>query len=153
MTKKYIGTKTITAWATEKDGVSGYTMKYADGYASWSPKSAFEEAYRAIEGEGQNLSFGDALHMLKLGKTVARAGWNGKGMCLYLQNGSHDFVGYPDVVPGDIAGVPSAHFDRGDSGTVTRMPSVCMLTAGGQIVVGWTPNQIDMLASDWKVVV
>ncbi len=46
MQKQYIGTKIITAWPEEKDGREGYGVRYADGYTSWSPKEAFEEAYR-----------------------------------------------------------------------------------------------------------
>lgn len=34
--------------------------------------------------ENQMLTFGDAIEQLKLGKTVARQGWNGKGMFLFL---------------------------------------------------------------------
>lgn len=48
MTQHYVGTKIIVAWAAEKDGQPGYGVKYADGYTSWSPAAAFEEAYLAI---------------------------------------------------------------------------------------------------------
>lgn len=45
MTQHYIGTKIIEAWPAQKDGVDGYSVKYADGYTSWSPKDVFEAAY------------------------------------------------------------------------------------------------------------
>lgn len=45
MTHEYIGTKQVTAWPQEKEGQSGYAVKYADGYISWSPKGVFEAAY------------------------------------------------------------------------------------------------------------
>lgn len=77
MTHEYIGTKIITAWPAQKDGQPGYGVKYEDGYISWSPQGTFEAAYRQAEGHGQCLTFGDALHFLKLGRRVARAGWNG----------------------------------------------------------------------------
>ena len=48
MTQHYIGTKIVEAWAQEKDGLPGYAVKYADGYVSWSPADAFEEAYLPI---------------------------------------------------------------------------------------------------------
>ena len=48
MTQHYVGTKIIVAWPAEKDGQPGYGVKYADGYTSWSPAAAFEEAYLAI---------------------------------------------------------------------------------------------------------
>lgn len=66
--KKYIGTKTILArpmskWeaydenllkagviATQEDkNTQGYEVLYEDGYHSWSPKEAFDKAYRLAE--------------------------------------------------------------------------------------------------------
>ena len=51
--KRYIGTKIIHAEPRDKNygpaeqqGQSGYTVVYPDGYTSWSPAAAFEEAYR-----------------------------------------------------------------------------------------------------------
>lgn len=48
MTHEYVGTKIVTAWPQEKDGKSGYAVKYSDGYTSWSPKAQFEEAYEDL---------------------------------------------------------------------------------------------------------
>lgn len=45
MTQYYIGTKQIEAWPADKDGKSGYAVRYPDGYTSWSPKETFEGAY------------------------------------------------------------------------------------------------------------
>lgn len=44
----YVGTKIVRAWPEEKDGKPGYAVTYKDGYKSWSPKEAFEEAYRPL---------------------------------------------------------------------------------------------------------
>lgn len=44
-TSMYVGTKIVTAWPEEKDGASGYAVKYEDGYTSWSPKQVFEQSY------------------------------------------------------------------------------------------------------------
>jgi hypothetical protein len=48
MTQEYIGTKQITGWPADKDGIEGFAVKYADGYTSWSPKDVFEAAYLPI---------------------------------------------------------------------------------------------------------
>ena len=53
VTQHYIGTKQVTAWPAEKDGVAGYGITYPDGYQSWSPKAVFESAYLAM-GEGND---------------------------------------------------------------------------------------------------
>ena len=66
--KKYIGTKMVEAepmtrgdynkykgWNIATNGSStdeGYLVKYPDNYISWSPKSAFDEAYSEI-GENE----------------------------------------------------------------------------------------------------
>lgn len=44
MTQHYVGTKIVMAWEQDKDGQPGYSVKYNDGYISWSPKAQFEEA-------------------------------------------------------------------------------------------------------------
>ena len=140
MTHKYIGTKIVTAWSSEKDGLPGYGVKYEDGYTSWSPKEVFESAYRDIEGPVQALNFGDAIHMLKTGKKVTRAGWNGKGMFVFLVDGSTFAVSrkpllgiYPE---GQIVEY-HAHID--------------MKTADDKIVP-WLASQTDVLAEDWALV-
>ena len=128
MTHRYIGTKEITAWEQEKDGQPGYAVKYADGYISWSPKAAFEEAYRVSEGDEQRLTFGDAIHFLKAGKRVARHGWNGKGLWLEMQRPDERskmtlpylYLNYPN----DSANTPGA-----------RVP--------------WLASQTDILCEDW----
>jgi hypothetical protein len=49
MTEHYVGTKIIMAWSqAHADGREGYTVKYEDGYTSWSPKDVFEAAYLPI---------------------------------------------------------------------------------------------------------
>lgn len=64
--KKYVGTKVIEAKpmnrgdynkyrgreipADENPTDNGYLVKYPDGYESWSPAYAFEEAYREYDG-------------------------------------------------------------------------------------------------------
>ena len=140
MTRKYIGTKIITAFPQEKEGKPGYGVIYADGYTSWSPKEVFEESYRAIEREGQALTFGDALHMLKLGKKVARSGWNGKGMFLFLVQGSTFKVNRPPLL-----GI----YPEGSE--INYCPHIDMKTADGK-VVPWLCSQTDALAEDWQVV-
>jgi hypothetical protein len=123
--RRYIGTKEIEAEPQEKDGREGYAVRYPDGYVSWSPKEAFEAAYELAEGEAQLLSFGDAVHFLKAGRRVSRAGWNGKGMWLALQR--------PD-----------------ECCSLMDLPFVYMRTVQGHLVP-WLASQTDILAEDWSV--
>lgn len=136
MTQDYYGTKRVTAWAQERDGQPGYGVKYADGYQSWSPRETFEAAYQPVTA----MSFGHALAALKEGHKVARAGWNGKGMFLFLVAGSTFRVNRPPLLgiyPEGTVIDYHAHID--------------MKTATGE-VVPWLASQTDMLAEDWELV-
>ena len=137
---KYIGVKLIKAKPELKDGVEGYKVVYPqpDGseYTSWSPKDVFEEAYREVNG----MSFGLAIEALKKGHKVSRTGWNGKGMFLFLVQGSTFKVNRPPLLgiyPEGTEIQYHAHID--------------MKTADNQ-VVPWLASQTDMLADDWILV-
>ncbi|WP_454917264.1 DUF2829 domain-containing protein [Xanthobacter sediminis] len=78
----------------------------------------------------RGMSFGDALAALKSGKRVARDGWNGKGMFLFLVPGSTFTIKGTEVPY-------HAHID--------------MKTAQGD-VVPWHGSQTDVLADDWALV-
>lgn len=134
---RYIGTKEITAKPQPNaKGEPGYAVRYADGYSSWSPLAAFEEAYRPL---GAGVTFGDAVFYLKKGKRVARAGWNGKGMFLYL------------VPPGDYpARTEAAKAYWGDDALVPYGAYIAMKTAQ-ENVVPWLASQTDVLAEDWVI--
>lgn len=94
-------------------------------------------------------TFGNAVAALKMGKRVQRAGWNGKGMYVYLKHG------FREVVPGDqpdyVDGVPELLFGHGPLGTVTRLPTLCLKTASGSVLEGWLASQTDVLAEDWAI--
>ena len=86
------------------------------------------------------MDFSDALDFIKLGNKVARAGWNGKGMFIFLVPGSEFVVNRPPLLgiyPEGTKIKYHAHVD--------------MKTADGQ-VVPWLCSQTDMLADDWEVV-
>lgn len=72
----------------------GYKVRYEDGYESFSPQDVFEKAYRESDG----LPFGLAIEAAKMGKKIARAGWNGKN-----QYGALAFVGTSGVQLGWLA--------------------------------------------------
>lgn len=102
-----------------------------------------------------NLTFGQALEAAKLGKAISREGWNGKGMCVYLNHGSIDVEGIPTEKRGDSAfrqdGIKIDMFVSGNTGTVTRLPNLNMKAASGATVTGWLASQTDLLADDWCI--
>jgi len=144
MTQEYYGTKRVTAWpesrvvanGTGQTEKLGYAVRYGDGYVSWSPKDTFEKAYEPVDA----MSFSAAIKALKDGHKIARAGWNGKDMFLYLVPGSTFQVNrapllgiYPEGTEINY----HAHID--------------MKTAQGYCVP-WLASQADMLSDDWFIV-
>lgn len=94
------------------------------------------------------MNFGQAIEAVKTGKSVARAGWNGKNMHVYLNRGSR-----PPKEVADFNGGVSGHlFDMGHKGTSVRMPNLNLRAADGSIVTGWLASQTDILAEDWEIV-
>ena len=149
--KQFIGTKMIHAkpmtrgdfcsyrgWplpAYEMWEDEGFLVVYApDGYESWSPKEVFEAAYRRTDG----LNFGLAIEAAKMGKRIARKGWNGKGMYVFLAHGM-DFH-------------TDADLSELDDQDVEVLDCLVMRTATGAFCPGWLASQTDMLADDWYIV-
>lgn len=91
------------------------------------------------------MNFGKALEALKDGKKVARKGWNGKGMHLYLTTGSD--VPYSKLKPETQKALISY-----PQSTVKINGHIDMKAADDSIVVGWLASQTDMLAEDWIIV-
>ena len=85
------------------------------------------------------MDFGKAIEALKEGKTVARKGWNGNGMFLYLIKGK------------EIASALTYGFGEYEN-EPTITDSIAMKTAQNTIVVGWLASQTDMLAEDWIMI-
>lgn len=84
------------------------------------------------------MDFGQALRLLKQGKRVTRAGWNGKDMFLFLVRGSTFRVNRPPLLGIYPEGTEIAYHAHID-----------MKTAQGY-VVPWLASQSDMLSEDWR---
>lgn len=84
-------------------------------------------------------TFSQALEALKAGKRVSRAGWNGKGMFLFLVPGSTFQVNRPPLL-----GI----YEEGT--TINYQSHIDMKTAQ-DTVVPWQASQSDLLASDWRI--
>lgn len=158
----FVGTKLVKAipmtrleynayrgWELPEDEVgsdAGYLVEYQDGgtanhadhvgYISWSPASVFIKSYFDTS---EGVDFGAAIALLKLGHKVARAGWNGKGMFLFLVQGSTFKVNRPPLL-----GI----YPEGT--TVNYQPHIDMKTAD-DTVVPWLASQSDVLAEDWVI--
>ena len=84
--------------------------------------------------------FGWALYKLKEGYKVARKGWNGRGMFIFLVSGSRFTVNRAPLLGIYPEGTEINYHAHIDMKTADNM------------VVPWLCSQTDMLAEDWMVV-
>lgn len=82
------------------------------------------------------MTFGTAIELLKDGKMVARKGWNGKGMYLFLLRGG-------------LSGTEVSKQHPYIEEKTAIQDCICMFTAQKTICVGWLASQADMLSDDW----
>jgi len=80
------------------------------------------------------MNFGKAIEVLKNGKKVGRAGWNGKGIFIQLQR------------PDEFSKMTHPYIYIDTTGLQTDNP------AAPKSRVPWLASQTDMLAEDWQVV-
>lgn len=93
----------------------------------------------------ETFDFGAAIRALKLGMKVARKGWNGKGMFLWLK---------PAVtVKAEWCKDPMLKkLADANGGEIEALGTICMFTAQHQILSGWLASQADVLSEDWMVI-
>ena len=137
-----------------------YTESSEDNYPKWMRKDEFEKSCLPAEdktccanedepcgcgcNEGEswdpvkNMTFGQALEAVKHGLRVARKGWNGKGMYVFLAK-DPDFHTDADI----------SEFEK-HGAEVSDM--LVLRTAQGTLQPGWLATQSDMLAEDWLIV-
>lgn len=94
------------------------------------------------------MRFGEALEHARKGKKIARHGWNGKGMYVYVKPGR--------IIPLEMWQVtmPSEKptEEEKKKGYVVVNSHLDMVNAQGERIIGWLASQTDMLAFDWYVV-
>jgi len=88
----------------------------------------------------EKFEIGMAVKNMQNGKRVAREGWNGKRMFIFL-------------VPGSVFKVNRAPLlgIYPEGAEINYCPHVDMKTADGKIVP-WLASQTDLLANDWSIV-
>ena len=104
------------------------------------------------------MTFGEALEQVKQGHLVARKGWNGKGMFIFMRPEDsidittivHKIKSLPQEVK-DYFAKQNAEKGLDGSTLINFTPYLCMKAADGTIVNGWLASQTDMLANDWNL--
>lgn len=89
--------------------------------------------------EGDEFDFGSAVYLLKMGKKVARKGWNGNGMFVYYVPAAS----YP--VERNNLETMGGEFEND---MVPCREYLALKTAQGDVAT-WSPSVSDALATDW----
>lgn len=92
------------------------------------------------------MDFGAAIQALKEGKKVAREGWNGKNMFLFLLPAG--------TIPKTAIHDPKLRevLENNGKDHFEALGSIRMKTADDKILTGWLASQTDMLSEDWVIV-
>jgi hypothetical protein len=85
------------------------------------------------------MNIGEVVEQMKNGRFMRRAGWNGKGMHIYIEDGHTQ----------KIPNVKAAGVFRGQERVYA--PVVCLFNARGVHQPGWVCSQEDLMATDWEV--
>ena len=110
-----------------------------------------DEKNTPVLGGVATFSFGEAIKYLKRGFKVARQGWNGKGMFLWLKPAAtikKEWCRDPMLL--------ECIEKNGNEGEIEALGTVCMFThdstGRNAILTGWLASQSDMLLEDWCIV-
>ena len=101
----------------------------------------------AAEARGDvNHDIGWAVRQAKLGKRVARRGWNAAGQWVTFSPGTEN-------VPADRFWAPANQaYAEENGGYATVFSAMTLKNAQGMIVLGWVPSVTDLLMQDWEIV-
>lgn len=119
-----------------KANVGDWIIKGVNGEFYPCKPDIFAKTYDAAE-VGEGMSFGQALEAIKAGKRIARTGWNGKGMFVYL------------VPPASYAVQTGAATDYFGAGSMVPYNAYMAIKNADGTVSTWVPSVNDCLADDW----
>jgi len=101
-------------------------------------RSYGKRSYGRIKEINMELDFGQALNAMKMGKKIARKGWNGQNMFVYY---------VPEASYPSVTKVAKDTF-----GEFTPYRAYMALKTAQNDVAVWHPSGSDALATDWFVV-
>ena len=93
------------------------------------------------------MRFGEAIEKAREGMRIARHGWFGTGMYVYMTNA------HTVAAESWVEKMPSQKLteeEKRDGGVLIES-HLDMMTARGARVIGWTPTNADILSIDWYV--
>jgi len=115
-----------------------------------------EDIQKFCEGrKAFGLSFGQAVDAVKAGNKIARDGWNGKGLFVFMQVPSEI---NKEIVP-KMQSLPQSvkdEFERRFTDTESQVSAIyydnqLAIVNSSNLINGWAPSVSDALANDWFV--
>lgn len=104
----------------------------------------------------KTMNFGQAIEAAKSGKLVARQGWNGKGMFIFMRPAceldTETIVNKVQSLPDSFKKWVADHHGDAPIDKIKFGRYLCMKAADGSVVNGWLASQTDMLSEDWTIV-
>ena len=96
------------------------------------------------------MSFGDAIEVLKQGGTVRRSGWNGKGLMVFKQVPAHI---ESDIIP-KMQSLPQSAKDLilTGKGFIDYTSQCLIYNENTGRADSWVPSISDVFAEDWEIV-
>ncbi|MBQ4199546.1 MAG: DUF2829 domain-containing protein [Kiritimatiellae bacterium] len=135
--------------ASSPEALYEVLKEFHDEHYAANPEGLTLELVKAYYGQFANnpcMTFGQAIEAMKQGKKVARRGWNGKNMYVWVMPGS-TIKDCPNITDPHLKAISDAN-----GGTVTFTGSIRMKTATGEVLTGWLASQTDMLSDDWQII-
>lgn len=119
---------------------------YDDDLRLKSNPDIYITEYQFHEPGKEVMDFGVALMNLKEGHRVARQGWNGKGMYVFLAS----CVNF--CTEADLSEFNPTHTEECNELNGVEVGDMLVLrTAQGTLQPGWLASQSDILAEDWLI--
>lgn len=101
------------------------------------------------------MNFGEAIAQLKAGKRMAREGWNGKGLFVFMQipsTISKEFIDIMQSLPQSVKNEFKKRFNDPNFqiDSIYYDNQIAMVNTSN-LITGWSPSVSDALANDWFI--
>ena len=114
----------------------------------------FEATYSTVDPD--SMSFGVAVEKMQMGHMVARRGWNGKNLFVFMQVPAtigKDIVPKMQSLPPSVKAKFQERFDNSEAQIdAIYYDNQLAIVNESNLINGWAPSVSDALASDWFVV-
>lgn len=100
------------------------------------------------------VDFGTAIKALKQGKRVQRAGWNGKGLFIFMQvpsNVGKDIVPKMTSLPDSVKQEFERRFSKLPKDADIRYRNQLAMVYPDNTIYGWVASPSDVLEEDWII--